>query len=326
MLGIGDDLCLDAVSRPDAFALLWPKLRAGYLLDALERLDGRATSVERISVFVESVAEAHATRGPSAGLGEDVRLRGDGRGRLGARARRRDDPAVGLHERGRRSARVRADREAERPALSHSICVKNQAIPPDKDAMQSSRVERPEQLTLEVGGYSASVMSIAVTLVFVLVVGMLLNNARTNNDRAEDWRRRAVAAEEVAGGLRVVLAERSRTLNQRTRQANILIDTLASSRGALRETKGNLGALSARQRQLASQSARAEAERRKLQAQRAALVSVSSALSACSQDLASLVAQAQTGKPKVVLATAGPVLTRCNRARARLSTVRENAG
>ena len=192
--------------------------------------------------------------------------------------------------------------------------------------MQSSRVERPEQLTLEVGGYSASVMSIAVTLVFVLVVGMLLNSARTNNSRAEDWRRRAVAAEEVAGGLRVVLAERSRTLNQRTRQANILIDTLASSRGALRETKVNLGAITARQRALASQSARTEAERRKLQAQRAALMSVSSALSACSQGLASLVAEAQAGTPKAVLATAGPLLTQCNRARARLNTVRENAG
>jgi len=192
--------------------------------------------------------------------------------------------------------------------------------------MRSSRVERPEQLTLEVGGYSASVMSIAVVVVFFLVVVMLLNSTRTNNARADDWRRRAVAAEEVAGGLRVVLAERSRTLNQRTRQANILIDTLASSRGALRSTKVSLGALSARQRQLASQSARAEADRRKLQAQRAALVSVSSALSACSQGLASLVAQAQTGKPKAVLATAGPLLTRCNRARARLSTVRENAG
>ena len=77
VLGLGDDLCLDAVSRPDAFALLWPKLRAGYLLDALERLDGRATSVERVSAFVESVgAAARVTRGPSAGLGQDVRLRG----------------------------------------------------------------------------------------------------------------------------------------------------------------------------------------------------------------------------------------------------------
>ena len=76
VLALGEDLCLDAVSRPDAFALLWPKLRAGYLLDALERLDGRATSVERISAFVAEVEGAHATRGPSAGLGQDVRLRG----------------------------------------------------------------------------------------------------------------------------------------------------------------------------------------------------------------------------------------------------------
>ena len=74
VLGLGDDLCLDAVSRPDAFALLWPKLRAGYLLDALERVGRRATSVERISAFVDEVASASATRGPSAGLGEDIPL------------------------------------------------------------------------------------------------------------------------------------------------------------------------------------------------------------------------------------------------------------
>jgi hypothetical protein len=78
VLALGDDLCLDAVSRPDAFAVLWPKLRAGYLLDALERLDGRATSVERIARFVDEVAAARVTHGPSAGLGDDLRLRGDG--------------------------------------------------------------------------------------------------------------------------------------------------------------------------------------------------------------------------------------------------------
>jgi hypothetical protein len=78
VFGLGDDLCLDAVSRPDAFALLWPKLRAGYLLDALERLDRRASSVERVSAFVDSVVGARTTRGPSAGLGEDLRFRGEG--------------------------------------------------------------------------------------------------------------------------------------------------------------------------------------------------------------------------------------------------------
>ena len=192
--------------------------------------------------------------------------------------------------------------------------------------MQSSRVERPEQLTLEVGRFSASVTSIVVTLVFVLVVGMLANSVRKNNDRAEDWRRRAVAAEEVVGGLRVVLAERSRTLNQRTRQANVLVDTLASSRGALRETKGSVDALTRRQRQLASEKARAEAERQALRAQRAALVSTASALSACSRGLATVVTEARRGKPKVVLATAEPQLAQCGRAQARLGTVLKQVG
>jgi hypothetical protein len=77
LLAIGGDLCLDAVSRPDAFARLWPKLRAGYLLDALERLDGKPTPREDVGVFLDAIGGAHTTRQPSAGLGEDVRLRGE---------------------------------------------------------------------------------------------------------------------------------------------------------------------------------------------------------------------------------------------------------
>jgi hypothetical protein len=77
LLAIGGDLCLDAVSRPDAFALLWPKLRAGYLLDALERLDGKPASREAIDAFVGAVGASLTTRQPSAGLGDDLRLRGD---------------------------------------------------------------------------------------------------------------------------------------------------------------------------------------------------------------------------------------------------------
>ncbi|MGH3077654.1 MAG: ARPP-1 family domain-containing protein [Gaiellaceae bacterium] len=77
LLAIGGDLCLDAVSRPDAFARLWPKLRAGYLLDALERLDGKPTPRESTKAFVDAIGGALTTRQPSAGLGEDVRLRGE---------------------------------------------------------------------------------------------------------------------------------------------------------------------------------------------------------------------------------------------------------
>ena len=76
VLGIENDLCLDLVSRPDAFARLWPKLRAGYLLDALERLDGKPSTASAVEAFVGAIDGSLVTRQPSAGLGEDVRLRG----------------------------------------------------------------------------------------------------------------------------------------------------------------------------------------------------------------------------------------------------------
>ncbi len=77
ILGIGSDGCLDVVSRPNAFARLWPKLRAGYLLDALERLDGKSTARGEIEGLLADVGRAELSRQPSAGLGEDVRLRGE---------------------------------------------------------------------------------------------------------------------------------------------------------------------------------------------------------------------------------------------------------
>ncbi len=76
VLALCDDFCLDAVSRPEAFARLWPKLRAGYLLDALDRLDQTAASPAGASNFVMSLATAAITHRPSAGRGSDVRLNG----------------------------------------------------------------------------------------------------------------------------------------------------------------------------------------------------------------------------------------------------------
>ncbi len=78
VLALGDDVCLDYVSRPEAFARLYPKLRAGYLLDAIERVGGHPAPQERLGRFVAAVAAAAQARRPSAGLGEDVRLHGDG--------------------------------------------------------------------------------------------------------------------------------------------------------------------------------------------------------------------------------------------------------
>ena len=50
---------------------------AGYLLDAVERLDGKPSAREEIDAFVASISGAVTSRQPSAGLGEDVRLRGE---------------------------------------------------------------------------------------------------------------------------------------------------------------------------------------------------------------------------------------------------------
>jgi hypothetical protein len=76
ILGLGDDMCVDLVSRPDAFARLWPKLRAGYLLDALARLGGKPTSGAQVEGFLADIDRADQAQQPSAGLGEDVRVRG----------------------------------------------------------------------------------------------------------------------------------------------------------------------------------------------------------------------------------------------------------
>jgi hypothetical protein len=78
VMAIDGSTCLDWVSRPDAFARLWPKLRRGYLLDALETLDRPVTDPRAaVEAFVADVARAAATRGPSAGPGEDVRVGGE---------------------------------------------------------------------------------------------------------------------------------------------------------------------------------------------------------------------------------------------------------
>jgi len=78
VLALGRDLlCLDYVSRPQAFARLYPKLLDGYLLDAVERLDRKPVESERLDRFVDDLAGARRSRRRSAGLGEDVRLHGD---------------------------------------------------------------------------------------------------------------------------------------------------------------------------------------------------------------------------------------------------------
>jgi ARG and Rhodanese-Phosphatase-superfamily-associated Protein domain len=79
LLALGEEqLCLDYLSRPAAFARLYPKLLDGYLLDALEQLDRKQSAIERLSAFIASAVAAPARRSPSAGFGDDLRFAGDG--------------------------------------------------------------------------------------------------------------------------------------------------------------------------------------------------------------------------------------------------------
>jgi hypothetical protein len=78
LLAIGSNrLVLDYVSRPDAFVRLYPKLLEGYLLDGLEHLGSEPAPAEMLELFLERADEAPRSRRRSAGLGDDLRLRGD---------------------------------------------------------------------------------------------------------------------------------------------------------------------------------------------------------------------------------------------------------
>lgn len=71
---LGGKVCLDYVSRPEAFARLYPKLLRGYLLDAREQAGGKHAD---FGTFLERTLAAPRSRRPSPGLGEDVRLADD---------------------------------------------------------------------------------------------------------------------------------------------------------------------------------------------------------------------------------------------------------
>jgi hypothetical protein len=75
LLVLRERFCLDYVSRPEAFARLYPKLLEGYLLDALEEVDSRSSG--DLNAFIAAVADGALGRRPSAGLGDDIRLHGE---------------------------------------------------------------------------------------------------------------------------------------------------------------------------------------------------------------------------------------------------------
>lgn len=114
-------------------------------------------------------------------------------------------------------------------------------------------------MELELHGWKVKVALVA--LVVLVVAVPLARASKSNKDRAEDWHRRAIVAEEAVGGLRAVIAERSRALNERTLQANRLASQLDSRGLLLEKSKVNVGTLTQRQQQLATENKRLTAER-----------------------------------------------------------------
>ena len=126
----------------------------------------------------------------------------------------------------------------------------------------------------------------AVVALVVLGGASVLSVAvKQNRDRAEGWRQRAIGAEEIVEGQRVVIATRSQELNRRTTQVNTLTARVRATRTALRRSEGDVSELARRQRALANEKARVEDERRQLQAQQAALEGVAADVLSCNSGL-----------------------------------------
>jgi hypothetical protein len=70
----------DLFDQPATLAKLWPKLLRSYAIDALEQPDQSAAplTAEALSDWLRSAARVEAKPFPSPGLGEDVRLQGQG--------------------------------------------------------------------------------------------------------------------------------------------------------------------------------------------------------------------------------------------------------
>jgi hypothetical protein len=177
-------------------------------------------------------------------------------------------------------------------------------------------------LDLELEGWKIKAGLAALAVLVVLVPLALI--VKTNRDRADDWRRRAVVAEESVTGLRMVIVARSRELNRRTVRANQLAGRAESNGVALRQTKLSVGSLTRRQRELASENARMASENarmasesRKLRSQLVALERVGSTLSGCAKDLGAAAGSAKVKGQRTTAAFAKSRAASCRQASAR---------
>lgn len=178
-------------------------------------------------------------------------------------------------------------------------------------------------MELELNGWKVKLALIA--LVVVVVAAPLARASKSNKDRAEGWHRRAVVAEEAVGGLRAVIAERSRALNERTLQANQLASRLDSSGLLLEKSKDSVGTLAKRQRSLATENKRVAAERKQLATRLATLEALSAKLRSCTEDLTNAIGPATPKTAKAVFVKTKPLVASCRDANASFDKYLENA-
>jgi hypothetical protein len=77
IVAFGNRVCLDYVSQPSAFEHLHGKLLDAALLDAIDHATPKPPSAGTLEGFLAGLETAPRKRGPSAGLGEDVRVASD---------------------------------------------------------------------------------------------------------------------------------------------------------------------------------------------------------------------------------------------------------
>jgi chromosome segregation ATPase len=176
-------------------------------------------------------------------------------------------------------------------------------------------------MELELNGWKVKAALIA--LLVVVVCAPLARASMSNKGRADDWRKRALVAEEAVSGLQVVIAQRSRALNERTLQANKLAAQFDSRGMALQKTKSSVGALTRRQRALANANTRVTAERNQLRSRLARAESFASRLRACSENLAAVVTSAKGKKAAAITTKAQPLVDACAKAGAAFETYLE---
>jgi hypothetical protein len=85
---------------------------------------------------------------------------------------------------------------------------------------------------------------------------------RENENRATAWQKRTTVLQERTDRLDAVLAERTKTLNTRVDQLNLLGVRLADAQSALKRSEGDVSSLEVRQRQLADEKAQLEDQAR----------------------------------------------------------------